>query len=34
MLLEDKILTDEDMRDIRSAIKIVENKLKLILKKK
>jgi hypothetical protein len=34
MLLEDKILTDEDMRDIRSAIKIVENKLKVILKKK
>lgn len=34
MLLEDKILTDEDMREIRSAIKIVENKLKLILKKK
>ena len=34
MLLEDKILTDEDMREIRSAIKIVEAKLKLILKKK
>jgi len=34
MLLEDKILTDEDMRDIRSAIKIVEAKLKHILKKK
>jgi hypothetical protein len=34
MLLEDKILTDEDMREIRSAIKIVEAKLKHILKKK
>ena len=34
MLLEDKVLTDEDMRDIRSAIKIVESKLKHILKKK
>lgn len=34
MLLEDKILTDEDMREIRSAIKIVEAKLKNILKKK
>ena len=34
MLLEDKILTDEDMREIRSAIKIVEAKLKKILKKK
>ncbi len=34
MLLEDKILTDEDMRDIRSAIKIVESKLKHIIKKK
>jgi hypothetical protein len=34
MFLEDKILTDEDMRDIRSAIKIVEAKLKNIIKKK
>ena len=34
MLLKDKILTDEEMREIRSAIKIVEAKLKHILKKK
>ena len=34
MLLEDKILTDEDYRDIRSSVKIVQTKLKNVLKKK
>ena len=34
MLLEDKILTDEDYRDIRSSVKIVQTKLKNLLKKK
>lgn len=34
MLLEDKILTDEDYRDIRSTVKIVETKLKNVLRKK
>lgn len=34
MVSENKLLTDEDYRDIKSTIKIVQNKLKLILKKK
>lgn len=34
MFLKDKILTDEDCREIKSAIRIVENKLRKILKKK
>ena len=34
MLLDDKILTDEDYRDIRSTVKIAETKLKNVLRKK
>ena len=34
MMLEDKILTDEDYRDIRSTVKIAQNKLRDVLKKK
>lgn len=34
MLLDDKILTDEDYRDIRSTVKIAQTKLKNVLRKK